>query len=175
MSSPKAGQIKLAVAVIALVAAGVIAAMQFGGAPKGPSQQAYYFDLGSGEVFVAETSIASIDAPSGSQGVRANVISCGACTADQWQVLTIESYTPKAQEILAKPQPDTDDAAALNVWNNAESEGKRIALPPNPGEEPKWVRFADYLSLENNDATINALRRASENLCEGSAPTICKP
>lgn len=71
----------------------------------------YYYDLGTGELFLAKSNeIPPIDAPSGPgpnntpRGVRAYVFSCGDCSDKSQQFVGwLEMYTPDAKRALTSP------------------------------------------------------------------------
>lgn len=175
MAETKAAPIKLAVAVVALIVAAAIVVTQMGGPSNAPPEQAYYYDLGSGEIFKAAAGDLPVEAPSGSTGVRAHVVSCGACEPGEWQVLTIQSYTDEAQQVLSKPQPDVDQPAALEAWNRTVDEGKLIAVPPEAGAEPQWVSHEQYLDPQYTAPEAVAIRERSSDVCGGGPITPCAP
>lgn len=72
----------------------------------------YYYDLGSGELFVDwSNEIPPVKAPSGPdannmpQGVRAYVFSCGDCSDESQRFVGwLETYTPEVKQMLLTPR-----------------------------------------------------------------------
>lgn len=68
--------------VILLVTLGVIALQMRG--PSTPGTDVYFWDVEENEAFAATNQPSPMTAPSGNEGVRAYLYTCGECTADEW-------------------------------------------------------------------------------------------
>lgn len=173
MSLGNKSSFKIGVAVVAL--AGAVLAVYFQMRPVA-EPQAYYYDLATGLVFEAADSSMPVVAPSGTPGVRAQVVSCGECKPSQWQVVSIHSYTPQASQILHGPQPDPEDTAHFKAWQNAQKLGAVIALPPKPGQQPQWITVEQYAAAAANDPLATTIRESVSQACDdGRQPHLCNP
>jgi len=67
---------------------------------------AYFYDVGSGELFTASNgNVPPIEAPSGKEGVKAHVFSCGDCgDPDQRFIAYLEKYTAEYKQKLREEQ-----------------------------------------------------------------------
>lgn len=116
----------------------------------------FYFDMDTNQLFQsASTELPPITAPSGGQGVRAIVMSCGECSdKDNRFIAYLEKYT--------------------DTYKTAKSEGREISPQQTlagwlvKGESDKnWVVA--------NDAEGAAIRDAATSRCGTNQPAICKP
>ncbi len=89
---------------------------------------AWYYDLGTGELFAATAdAVPPIDAPSGSGGVRAIVVSCGQCSdASEREIAYLEKWSREDRDYLMAP----DDAG---------ERAEPVPLVAVPGEDMAWV------------------------------------
>lgn len=154
------------IAVI-LLAAGALAMMNM----RGPSRatSAWYYDLGTGELFPASLhDIPPIDTPSGEgKGVKATVMSCGGCGASERFIAWFETLTPEAKNVLKSYGPDPDPVAMADDTRSMQilSAGSLIAKPGDG--EPRWIRKE---APEGNQIVREAMGR-----CGRKTPTVCAP
>lgn len=152
----------IAAAVLLVVALATLVALWDG--PGGEAARAvYYWDLEGDRHFVTQSgNMPPIEAPSGGDGVRAHLYSCGACAPDEWfgylETFTAEARAHYEQEGV----PPEDDAAhrvrALHVEAPGGLDGE--AWVPYTSVEGERIREAVYL----------------ERRCEdGSVPEQCRP
>lgn len=94
---------------------------------------AYYYDIASGMVFVAERQSPPIEMGDGGTAVLAHVFTCGRCTEDEWFVGILETYEDGIRDIPHQ----------------------RVASPSQPGQEPKWIPSMSPASASVNKA-LNA-------------------
>ncbi len=162
--------IKLAVAVVLLLV-GVGLIVLRGGGPSQTSGGAapsnlYYYDLQSGELFAGPTdAIGTIEAPSGGDGVRAFVYTCGECTQDELVVGYIQRLNDKAVE--ATRQLDQVEEERRQAMYGVIQQGTFVASKPEAGAAPQWVS-----STQPNGATI---MQAFQSICKGKLALICTP
>lgn len=153
--------------VIAVVAVAVVAWTQFsgGGGPGDNVNMTYFYDLESGEIVLMPTGThPPATTEQGHKAVKANVYSCGECTADEW-FFYIESLTEEAKTALESVGEDDDPTAALR----ADQMGRMFAEPPASGGEPQWVRASS-----TQGETI-AAQYGGKGKCGGKLPNICRP
>lgn len=90
-------QVTVAVTLVVVVGALMVMAIQFRGAGTSAAREVYFWDVQADEAYVApEDAVPPIEAPSGGEGVRAHLYTCGECVAEQWFGY-LETYTPEAR------------------------------------------------------------------------------
>jgi len=105
------------------------AAPQFG--------EAWFYDLGSGELFAGKNALPPIDAATGAgQGVIAFIYACGACDPASWTLAYIQTFTPQAKAAMQGP---SDTPEQMQAKQSASTVGQLVAAPPAKGEKPHWV------------------------------------
>jgi hypothetical protein len=133
-----------------------------------PSQQIYFYDLGSGELFTADRAQEPpVDAPSGAAlGVKAAVFSCGACTDDDFVIAFISTYSEPAREALQqRGQAGEED---FDVQRDAIIEqGMLVAALPEDGEQPRWVPAMTPQGI--------AIASRTDKLCGDAPAKPCLP
>jgi len=159
-------------AVTAIVAAIIIAASvamiayRSNGPRKIGSEQAYYYDLKTGELFEAPQAAPPITAPGGGekQGVLAVVVACGACDPASPRPAYIQTISEQAHRaIAARPStPEEQEMVAAAI-----ERGRLVASVPANGEQPQWV-------MEMSDAGTKIVTDAMAG-CSGSPATRCYP
>ncbi len=127
----------------------------FRGARPTTSDQFYFYDMKAQKLFAAKsTLIPPITAPSGGQGVVAQVYACGDCSAGQFVGL-LQKYSPAAKQAIEgglPPNPAGD-----------------LVCMPEPGSE--WVP-AD--SPQGQTLRLAAVAAARAH-CKGREPRRCFP
>lgn len=147
----------LAVVVLA-VALGVVA-LQFRGPGPGTETQVYFWDMETGELFAGGANEAPpIEAPSGGEGVRAHLFSCGACTPEEWFGY-LERHTEEARRLQEDRtvRPDDPDVRAFLQENH---------LIRELGED-RWVSMTSSAGQR--------IQREVRERCGGERPTLCMP
>jgi len=127
--------------VVLIVSLGSILMQSSGGDMKRYTY-GYFFDVGSGELFVRKnTEVPPIDAPSGAgKGVRAVVFSCTDCDDKKTHFTGwLETYTPEAKEELLNPPPPINPEDPTSGMTGAVERGHRIAAAPTGAAEPQWM------------------------------------
>ena len=90
------------VAIVLLIVALGSLAWQFRG-PGAPDSSVYYWDLETDEHFVAPAQTPPVEAPSGGEGVRAILYSCGECTPNEWFGY-LQTHTPEYARAMEDPE-----------------------------------------------------------------------
>ena len=91
-------QMTMGLAVVVLLAALVVVAMQFRSAGPRTALDVYFWDMQANQAFVHPgNAIPPVEAPSGGEGVRAHLYTCGECTPDEWFGY-LEKYTDRAKQ-----------------------------------------------------------------------------
>lgn len=140
-----------------------------------PRSSGYFFyDLGTGELFVAQAAIPPIDTKSGEgQGVRAVVFSCGKCQDKSTRFIGwLERYTPEARALMLKPPAPNDggpDAADHVTWRI--DAGHQLAAPPEPGADPRWVPLTSH----EGTALMQSVRTRCPGAGRDNQPEVCSP
>lgn len=151
---------KIVVAVALLAIAGVLLVTRGGGGSK-ISNQAWYYDVETHQLFAADPGqLPPIAAPSGAgNGVAAQVFTCSSCDEAGRVVVYLESMTERGRALMEDPdlprQPGEELDAAL------------IAMPPAEGDPIQWV------SATSQQAGVIQGRIA--NLCQGAGAKPCTP
>jgi hypothetical protein len=130
--------------------------------PRGEAgvSHAYYWDLGSGELFIAPLAIAPIEAPSGAgQGVLAMVFSCGQCDERSRFVAWLEQHNEAARQMIQAGNRDDPR------YQEVVAAGHQIAAPPAPGTEPQWIA--------SQSPQAAAVMKAGTGRCP--RPQLCTP
>lgn len=132
----------------------------------------YYYDLGTGELFLAKSNeIPPIDAPSGPgpnntpQGVRAYVFSCGDCSDKSQQFVGwLEMFTPDAKRALSSPpKPDPNNPQGpeyYELW----ARGHLVSVPGSG----KWVQA-------NSEEGFKVMESIQSKCGPNIAPKPCFP
>ena len=91
-------QVSMGVAVAVVIVALVALAWQFRDVGQRSAPDAYFWDIQAGEAFVRSgDELAPIEAPSGGEGARAQLYTCGECAPDEWFGY-LEKYTDDAKQ-----------------------------------------------------------------------------
>ncbi len=154
--------VTIAAIVLLLVCLGVIYRTLSGGGGGPRIVDIYFYDLGSGEVFIGPSdSLPPIDAPSGPYngkpaGVRAYVFSCTDCSDENSRFVGyLETYTDEAKAALTSGEaPD-----AYEYYDG----GRLIKRPDEEG----WARAES----EEGFALIESV----STLCPGGVLKPCYP
>lgn len=165
-----------AVAIIAcVVVIGVAVMLTIRNAkPTGstPSNQAWFYDLSTGELITKDRSSVSPIDVDGSMAVRARVYGCDGCGDGDRHVVVIEKYPDRVAAELRKPLPtgatqrevDAHDAQRSRMLDEA----LLIAAPPQAlGDEIIWTPHASPQAKE--------IRSRLESLCPGATAELCEP
>jgi len=150
------------VVVIAVVILGVSVSILLRGGRAAGSNEAYFYDLGSGALFIgAGTSLPPMVAPSGGAeaGVRAVVMSCGSCSSDQWRIVYLLRYAERARAEAMTPREDREQQII--------DEGTEVANVPKDGGGPQWVPIMSEAG--------EALTRSYLKMCDGGQARVCSP
>ncbi|MEM9348526.1 MAG: hypothetical protein AAGB26_18305 [Planctomycetota bacterium] len=140
--------------LIAIIIAGISLMSSGGGEPETTSRF-YYYDMQTGELFVDEANlIPPIKAPSGGEGVIAEVYSCGDCEGEKFVGL-LRKYSDAAKEAMEKELPP--DTKGILV---------RLA-----GAHSRWVPEDSKAGQEMRASSVAAAR----SRCPGGEPAICFP
>lgn len=160
--------------VIVVVILVIVVMMIRSNGPVGENPLAYYYDLQSGELFVAnKDDVPPIEAPSGAgNGVLAAVFACGSCEneADRF-VGWVSKYDPQVHEQvrLLNASPMAVDAAGNPIDAMAVNAYAYIAvLPETVGDDVEWISL--------NAPQVQFIREAPFTKCpEGAAVQTCYP
>lgn len=158
----QATKLILAIAILAIAAALVVMRDNKGGnSGAGPTSQAWYYDVDTGQLFAgASAMIPPVDAPSGpGNGVRAHIYTCGACEPGEWQIVYLQSMTERAKALLADPDLPRQPGGELT--------GERIAEPPADGEAIDWISAANPRAMQ--------IQQRATTLCGDAPATPCMP
>ncbi len=142
----------------------------------GTARNVYYYDLNTGELFVADAGLISpIDAPSGvlqgttrgKAGVKAYVFTCGTCSPEDRYVAWIEMYTPEAQQTLSEQTSETKHPLANRM---GASPASPLVAQVNPAD-PKNVTWVGL----NSQKGSSIVRQSAKRCPDGSAAIPCMP
>lgn len=156
-------------AVVAIVAVVLIAVGVFlmRGSERGKTsgiRYIYFYDLGSNELYATGLQTRPpAPAPSGSQGVKAYVYSCGKCTPSQQFIGYLESYSERDRQMLERGGDMPSDQAA----NLAAAIVPQVAAEPDKGAEPQWVPAST--------AEGRKITEAPSTRCDGIPARVCNP
>lgn len=117
----------------------------------------YYYDMQSGELFVADVSlIPPIKAPSGGEGVLAQVYACGECGDDsELFVGILRKYSPAGKQAIENDMPPGVENELVRLTD----EGSRwVPADSEPGRAYRLQAVAD-----------------AKAACKGKKPKICFP
>lgn len=132
----------------------------------------WYYDLNEGELFATVAAQSPTRAPSDEDGqrsgVRAIVLTCGACDAGEQYIGYVEKFTDKAWKasgLLDAGAPGIDEDT---LWTQL-SEGRliRIADDRAGAEKPQWVR--------HDSAQGKQIREVALGRCSPSYAQPCHP
>lgn len=133
--------IKLVIAAVALlVGVGLIVARGGGPDRRGvPGPEAhFYYDLDTGELFTESvTRTPPITAPSGGEGVRAFVFTCGQCASSQLVIGYLQKLS--GQAIEATDQLTNVDEDKRHPLYAQIQGGTFVAVAPEAGQPPRWL------------------------------------
>jgi hypothetical protein len=145
--------------VVLLIALGIVfyTTGVFGGAEQGTGTGHFYFyDVEANTLFSAETSqIPPIKAPSGGEGVLAQVYCCGDCS-DHF-ITRLEKYTPAGKRGMEN--------------NGPVSPGDKLVRSPEPGSE--WVPANSSQGERVIEAAVDMVRARCKGQMENAKP--CYP
>jgi hypothetical protein len=160
---------KIAIAVVLLIVGGVLIVKYGGGQDRrgGPAPDSlYYLDLQSGELVHGPTDgLSPIDLPSGNQGVRAFVYTCGDCTESELLVGYVQKYNDKAAEATRQLEGLEEDKRQM-LYQVIQA-GTFVAPEPEAGAQPQWVSLSDPRGMK--------VTQKFQSLCKGKLARICTP
>lgn len=150
------------IAAAVLLVLGVVLLARRGGDTGGVrgAKQVWFYDLGNGELYARPPfTLPPETAPSGGQGVKAHVYTCGTCSPADRFVVYLETYSDADRKRLddARARDDADLPEIMPV----------IARPPEAGADPQW--------LSMNRPEGMALYREASTRCDGAAAQACYP
>jgi hypothetical protein len=130
LTSVLAVTLLLAAVAIALYASGV-----FGGSRLSVTDKSYFYDMQTRQLFAAKaTFVPPIEAPSGGEGVLAQVYGCGDCTGER-VIGLLRKYTPSAKLAIESGRPPDPDGQLVRLphadsaWVSANSpQGQKMRL-----------------------------------------------
>jgi hypothetical protein len=142
------------------VSAGPMAMIQ----PQPPSHRTvavFFMDTADGSLFIEQSDqLPPIKAPSGKDGVRAFVFSCGDCgDASQQFIGWLETYTHEAKKAIETP---ADPKTGMDNYEVVEN-GHMVASP----ESKQWVKANSEAGFKIMDSIMNR--------CKDGAPKPCFP
>ena len=150
----------VAIAFAAIVLAIALLILLYGsgliGSPAPTStSKFYYYDVQSGELFADQANLnPPIKAPSGGDGVLAQVYGCGDCSGEPFVGL-LKTYTPAAKKAIEKGLPPGPG-------------GELVRLP---GDDTQWVPADSDAGRKLRLDSVAAARAH----CKGVEPTPCFP
>jgi len=168
MSFSERGKLTFAVVLLLIAAVGWWATHRGGHEPV----FVWMYDLGDGKLIAHPIDqLPPITAPSGKQGVRAIVTTCGACSEKELTVHYLLKYTDAAREALNNPAP-RESAGPNNTaqWDQFQviDQGTLVAFTPeNKGDEPEWITRTAAVELQ--------LHREYKKRCPGVKYRECLP
>lgn len=121
----------------------------------------WFYDLDARSLYARPAGTPTPEiAPSGGQGVRAYVFSCGKCSSSEQFIGYLQSFTREQQQLLERR--DAADDAAL-------SPEPMVALLPaeSGGGGPQWVYSGSRQGA--------AITRDPNNQCGNKPPRSCNP
>ena len=119
------------------------------------SSKFYYYDMNTGELFIDEANlIPPIKAPSGGEGVLAEVYSCGDCEGEQYVGL-LRKYSDSAKAAIEKELPPDASGSLVRLANDNSS----------------WVPADSPQGQQMRAASVAEAR----SKCPGQEPKICFP
>jgi len=154
-----------AAAVIGLAALGVLLFRGNSGSTR--NEQAYYMDAQTLDLFAADVLPAPIASPTGGEGVRAYVFTCGACDVDQWAVAYVEKFTPDARAAMLEPTAVERSREESEALVQRMEEGRLVA-GVGAGESMQWEKASSA-------AGIAIRQRATQRCDDGSVRLPCQP
>ncbi len=163
--------IKVTVAALVLIVGiGLIVVRGAGGPDRrgAPAPQSnYFYDLGTGELFTQPVAaLPPVTAPSGGEGVRAFVFTCGECTPSQLVVGYLQRLNEKAIEVSGR-LAQVEDTKRQALYTDIQG-GTFVAAPPAAGEQPRWMPI---ITMESK-----ALLQAHMRMCPGEERAmLCTP
>lgn len=120
------------------------------------SDKLYYYDMKTGKLFAADKDlIPPIKAPSGGEGVVADVYDCDECDGEDQYIALLKKYSPKARKAVEKGLPPDPN-------------GELVRLPI---ENSKWVP-AD--SKQGQKLRLKAAANVRD-FCGEKKPKACFP
>jgi len=147
-----------------IIAVAIVWVSQARSTNSGKFAQAWYYDLGSAQLFPHAMTNPPIDAPSGKTGVLAMVFACNNCSDESDRFIAwLETYTPQAAAKLAESVPPGEMRSPAD--KKIIDDGKLIATRPDAGE-PQWV--------PSDSPAGEEIRSTLRNKCR-EFPTACTP
>lgn len=107
-------------------------------------KNAYYYDMASGMVFVAEKQLLPLDMPGGGEAVHAHVFTCGSCSEGEWFVGILETYEDGIPDVSHQ----------------------RVASPVQPGQTPNWISSLSPSSVSVNKALLSRCGDGKPKRCD---------
>jgi len=135
----------------------------------------YFFDVTKNELFEAPaTSIAPIDVPSGQKdangepaGVRANVFSCGSCSASNRFIAYLQKYSLEARDKMMQFQgPEMTEEEQFAAMEEMALYEQQIFVAD--AEELKWHPIDSEEGMQIREKNF-------VNRCKDSRPRPCYP
>lgn len=168
MGSDNKSGVKIIVIVLALIAAGAVVLMRRQPPAQTLPDQAYYYDLSTGEIYAAKAGSSPVDlAGDGSvKGVTASVRTCGACTPDEWQIAYLIGLSDAAVARIDEAQGMTDEMLRDAAISDAVAQGTIVAAAPGEGD----IAWFAADTPEGAELLIGA-----DQLCGDARPTTCTP
>lgn len=139
-----------------LISTGVLAySLFFSESKPGTSSKFYYYDMKTQELFVDEADLVPpIKAPSGGEGVLAQVYACGDCSGEL-VVGILKKYTPKAKQAIENGLPPDPQGELIRL---ADPDSKWAPVDSSAGKAYRLESVANV--------------KAS---CKDQSPKVCLP
>jgi hypothetical protein len=172
--------VKVGVAVVALILAGVVLAVTMRGGTAEPlqSDQQYFLDLGTDTLYAVPAGVEPPQTPPSNHqeaegrpgGVRAYVFTCGACTESEMFVGYIETYTPQTAKAMAELKAKYPDVALEDLPT-----GELQAFSNVAGGKLWASRDLSTGWLPSNTPQAVQLRTEAITKCGGTPVKPCMP
>lgn len=123
----------------------------------------YFYDLSTGALFTQPMgTMPPVATEAGAdQGVRAFVMTCASCDADERFIAYLTTLPEQVKQQIESGQTGNLSPGDLEGYNLL------IATPPASGESPVWVKY--------NAPAGEAIRKKVMGRCTGRQPTACHP
>lgn len=124
--------------------------------PRRAAGGQYFYDMGSRSLYVVSTqAVAPATSPSGAEGVRAVVMTCGDCAVEADRFIAyMEKYSDEYRRILDSGEPPT----------------------PQQMQARSLIRAADGEAwLPAVDPAAQAIVNAAQHRCGSTPPVYCAP
>jgi len=171
-----------AVTVLVLALAAIVLQMQGPGAGARGPQDIWFYDLNTGELFVAKSNkLPPIAAPSdGTEqdenpsipaGVKAHVFSCGSCQDEQERFIAyLETYPPDVRDKLMAFRENPPNYEEISEEDQRLLAGVEEAMMVRALDSNRWV---NAMSEAGGEVTMAAFR--GQQCPDGEPPTWCTP